>query len=134
MPRPHHLHHSSSRRHRKPASHQHASHPRPLINFTIPSIHDDTVLNCRIYHPPYRSTISSAGSQAISPAESDVEAYHELVGQGVERSKHAETRIKGAVVAHPYAPMGGCYDDPVVMEVVETLLGKGYVVGTFNFR
>ena len=43
-------------------------------------------------------------------------------------------RKKAAVVAHPYAPLGGCYDDPVVSEVVGVLLGEGWIVGTFNFR
>jgi len=42
--------------------------------------------------------------------------------------------VKAAVVAHPYAPLGGCYDDPVVASMTETLLQQGYVVGTFNFR
>ena len=41
---------------------------------------------------------------------------------------------KGAVIAHPYAPLGGSYDDHVVAALTETLLGQGYVVGTFNFR
>jgi alpha/beta superfamily hydrolase len=37
-------------------------------------------------------------------------------------------------VAHPYAPLGGCYDDPVVNFIGAQLLQAGYVVGTFNFR
>ena len=37
-------------------------------------------------------------------------------------------------MAHPYAPMGGCYDDRVVGIVVEEFLKLGWVVGTFNFR
>lgn len=37
-------------------------------------------------------------------------------------------------MAHPYAPMGGSYDDRVVGIVVEEFLGLGFVVGTFNFR
>ncbi|KAK2067844.1 hypothetical protein P8C59_001550 [Phyllachora maydis] len=39
-----------------------------------------------------------------------------------------------AVVAHPYAPLGGSYDDPVVHVVAATLLRLGYLVATFNFR
>ncbi|KAK3675209.1 hypothetical protein LTR78_004718 [Recurvomyces mirabilis] len=42
--------------------------------------------------------------------------------------------VKAAVFAHPYAPLGGSYDDPVVGAMKETLLKQGYVVGTFNFR
>jgi hypothetical protein len=39
-----------------------------------------------------------------------------------------------AIVAHPYAPMGGCYDDPVVGRIASTMLDDGFIVGTFNFR
>jgi alpha/beta superfamily hydrolase len=41
---------------------------------------------------------------------------------------------KGAIIAHPYGPLGGCMDDPVVLTVVEQLLDLDFVVGTFNFR
>lgn len=37
-------------------------------------------------------------------------------------------------MAHPYAPMGGSYDDRVVGMVVEEFLKLGWIVGTFNFR
>ncbi|KAF1949129.1 hypothetical protein CC80DRAFT_497715 [Byssothecium circinans] len=37
-------------------------------------------------------------------------------------------------MAHPYAPMGGSYDDRVVGIVVDEFLRKGWIVGTFNFR
>ncbi|KAK8196030.1 hypothetical protein M8818_007182 [Zalaria obscura] len=40
---------------------------------------------------------------------------------------------KGAIIAHPYAPLGGSYDDPVVMSLV-SLLAQEMVVVTFNFR
>ena len=39
-----------------------------------------------------------------------------------------------AVFGHPYAPLGGSFDDPVVTSVAEALRNAGYVVGTFNFR
>ncbi|KAF5232657.1 hypothetical protein FAUST_8689 [Fusarium austroamericanum] len=80
--------------------------PEPTITLSIPSINDGTILDCRIYHPL---------SLAANP-----EAPTWL--------KHA------AVVAHPYAPMGGCYDDPVVGAVAAQLLRKGFLVATFNFR
>ncbi|KAI1309928.1 Alpha/Beta hydrolase protein [Xylaria venustula] len=39
-----------------------------------------------------------------------------------------------AVVAHPYAPLGGCFDDPIVDITAGTLLQLGFLVATFNFR
>lgn len=82
--------------------------PDPAISFTIPSIHDDTTLCCRIYHP---KEISSC-----------------------EDTEHPLWQRKGIIVAHPYAPLGGCYDDRVVGFVAEEFLEEGFVVGTFNFR
>jgi alpha/beta superfamily hydrolase len=49
-------------------------------------------------------------------------------------SNIVDWRKRAAIVAHPYAPMGGCYDDPVVDVVAATILKQGYIVGTFNFR
>lgn len=84
----------------------------PAYQFTIPSIADGLQLDCRIYHP--KSVDSDDASDAV-----------------------VATRAwgrKGAVVAHPYAPLGGCFDDPVVLTVVDQLLDLDFVVGTFNFR
>lgn len=40
-----------------------------------------------------------------------------------------------AVVAHPYGPLGGSKDDPVVLLTVQSLMESGYdVVATFDFR
>jgi hypothetical protein len=75
--------------------------PSPTYTFTIPSLHDETQLDCRLYLP--RALLQSG-------------------------------YIRGAIVAHPYAPLGGCYDDPVVSFVGGELLKGGYIVGTFNFR
>lgn len=81
--------------------------PDPALTFTIPSIHDDTTtLECRVYHP-----------QSLTPSP----------GAPPWR-KHA------AIVAHPYASLGGCYDDAVVETISAALLRQGFVVGTFNFR
>jgi len=77
------------------------------LTFTLPSLHDGLSLDCRVYHP-----------QSLSP-----NAPGSLKWQ-----RHA------AIVAHPYAPLGGCYDDPVVDIVASTLLRLGFLVGTFNFR
>ncbi|KAI9762795.1 MAG: hypothetical protein M4579_000147 [Chaenotheca gracillima] len=83
--------------------------PSPTLNFTIPSVHDDTILDCRIYHP---------ASFSYSPND---------LAEG-------RWRKKGAIVAHPYAPLGGSYDDPVVAAIAKEVRRTGYVVGTFNFR
>ena len=74
----------------------------PAFAFSIPSLQDDTSLECRIYHP-----------------------QHGVAGYPWR---------KAAVVAHPYAPLGGCFDDPVVLCLVDELIDNDYVVGTFNFR
>ncbi|EED16261.1 conserved hypothetical protein [Talaromyces stipitatus ATCC 10500] len=42
--------------------------------------------------------------------------------------------IKAAVVAHPYASLGGNNDDPVVALITAELVRKGYIVLTLNFR
>lgn len=80
--------------------------PEPALTFTLPSLHDGLILDCRVYHP-----LSLAANPRAPPW-----------------NRHA------AVMAHPYAPMGGCYDDPIVEVVAGQLLRKGFLVGTFNFR
>ncbi|KAF2501196.1 hypothetical protein BU16DRAFT_533901 [Lophium mytilinum] len=82
--------------------------PEPAFTFTIPSIHDDTPLDCRIYHP------------ATLPGAPTVSSHRWIK--------------KGAVIGHPYAPLGGNFDDHVVGMVADELLKEGFVVGTFNFR
>lgn len=49
---------------------------------------------------------------------------------------HARNKLscQGAIVAHPYAPLGGSYDDGVVQSLVSVLVAEGFTVGTFNFR
>lgn len=78
----------------------------PVYCFTIPSVNDGTLLDCRIYHP-------------VSLQE--------------PQSAQQHTR-KAALIAHPYAPLGGSMDDAVVTTVVDQLLDFDFVVGTFNFR
>ena len=78
--------------------------PKPSSSFTIPSIHDDKELECRLYHPS-KSTFGSGNHPR-----------------------------RGAILAHPYAPLGGCIDDPVLQVVGEAILKQGYVLGLFNFR
>ncbi|RYC63346.1 hypothetical protein CHU98_g2862 [Xylaria longipes] len=81
--------------------------PRPCLSFTLPSIHDNTQLDCRVYHP----------SCLRDPSHS-----------------HTPWPGHAAVVAHPYAPLGGCFDDPIVDLAAGTLLQLGFLVATFNFR
>lgn len=78
----------------------------PSFSFTLPSVHDGCELECRIYLPGWLQNIESA------PAWS----------------------VRGAILAHPYAPLGGCYDDPVVSFLGNELYDQSYIVGTFNFR
>jgi len=80
--------------------------PEPTLTLTLPSLHDGLALDCRVYHPQSLTASLKAPSW----------------------QKHA------AIVAHPYAPLGGCYDDPVVEIVAGTLLRLGFLVSTFNFR
>lgn len=77
-------------------------------SLTLPSLEDDTQLDCRLYHPKQLQAVLSDPT--------------------------TEARLKGAIVAHPYAPLGGCYDDHVVLSITETLVEEGLVVATFNFR
>ncbi|RDH39565.1 Alpha/Beta hydrolase protein [Aspergillus welwitschiae] len=83
----------------------------PTYTFSIPSIHDRLRLDCRIYLPPdLRKRLLHGSSSSDRPL------------------------LRGAIIAHPYAPLGGCFDDPVVGVVGGEVLRLGCVVGTFNFR
>ncbi|QSS64529.1 COG2945 domain, predicted hydrolase of the alpha/beta superfamily domain-containing protein [Histoplasma capsulatum] len=70
------------------------SQPQPLRSFTIPSVYDGTRLDCRLFHPHHLSQLESGSSW----------------------------RSKGAIVAHPYAPIGGNYDNPIVCGIASELL------------
>ncbi|CAJ2499699.1 Uu.00g025520.m01.CDS01 [Anthostomella pinea] len=83
--------------------------PRPSLSVQLPSLYDGTKLECRVYHPACLNDPSVSLAAAPWP-------------------RHA------AVVAHPYAPLGGCFDDPVVDVVASALLQLSFVVATFNFR
>ncbi|KAI0473538.1 Alpha/Beta hydrolase protein [Xylariaceae sp. FL0804] len=90
--------------------------PRPSLSFALPSVHDGTRLDCRIYHPA--PLVNGTASAAAAAAPEWQRCWQ----------RHA------AVVAHPYAPLGGSYDDPIVDLVAAVLLQRGFVVATFNFR
>lgn len=81
--------------------------PQPSLSFTIPSVYDGTKLDCRLFHPPSLGDPSQPGR----PWTGDI-----------------------ALVAHPYAPLGGSFDDPIVDVIAGTLLQLGCLVATFNFR
>lgn len=79
----------------------------PILTLIIPvpSYHNHTI-EARVYHPPEFP-------------------QHYGISQNTPR--------KAAVVAHPYASLGGTWDDPVVLSLVALLTRKGWVVATFNF-
>ena len=83
-----------------------ANLPEPTFSFTIPSLYDGVRLECRLYHP---------ASQ---------EGHQGWFAKGAN----------GIIIAHPYAPLGGCFDDPTVGAVGGELLKAGWIVGTFNLR
>ncbi|KAL9623079.1 MAG: hypothetical protein Q9160_002593 [Pyrenula sp. 1 TL-2023] len=57
----------------------------------------------------------------------DCHLYHSKPTRSPENSN-------AAIVAHPYAPLGGSYDDPVVSDIANVLLREGYIVCLFNLR
>ncbi|KAK8064529.1 hypothetical protein PG994_007167 [Apiospora phragmitis] len=92
---------------------------KPALSFTIPSIHDGHKLDCRIFHPPSHLTPPQSQSQSESPEDDTI---------APPWGRHI------AIVAHPYAPLGGSYDDPIVDVISSILVQAGFVVATFNFR
>ncbi|ERT01335.1 hypothetical protein HMPREF1624_02579 [Sporothrix schenckii ATCC 58251] len=99
--------------------------PDPTLTLTLPSIHDGTPLDCRIYLPPSVLAVATGSPSAIASLP--------------------RWRGHAAIVAHPYGPMGGSYNDPIVKMVAQTLLqpqpqlqpqasSSSFVVATFNFR
>lgn len=118
--------------------------PEPTLSLTLPSLHDGTVLDCRVYHPASLHILASPPPQSPSVQHGDGGGLSSSsVGKngGKRMSQHLhqnnytrEWAGHAAVVAHPYAPLGGCYDDPVVSVVAGVLLRLGFVVVTFNFR
>lgn len=78
--------------------------PPPRSTYTIPSLHDDLELDCRIYYPRRSEKNAAALGRTF------------------------------AIMAHPYAPLGGSFDDPVLALAGSVLLKQGVVLGTFNFR
>ncbi|KAK7994431.1 hypothetical protein PG991_016019 [Apiospora marii] len=90
---------------------------KPTLSFTIPSVHDGHKLDCRVFHPP--SLLAPPSSQ---------QSGDEDASSAPPWGRHI------AIVAHPYAPLGGSYDDPIVDVIGGILVQAGFVVATFNFR
>ena len=86
--------------------------PQPNSTFTIPSLHDDLELDCRLYYPCRRRSHDRQDSQQTD-------------------SFSGRTY---AIIGHPYASLGGSYDDGVVASIASLMLRKGITVGLFNFR
>lgn len=81
--------------------------PSTFHTSPLPSLHDSTLLTIRLYHPhPHPHPTNST----------------------------PKSPTKAAVLSHAYAPLGGSYDDPVILSLVDTLLEEGSVVCTFGFR
>ena len=78
--------------------------PPPSSTFTVPSLHDDLELDCRIYYPRSSEKTSARLGRTF------------------------------AVIAHPYAPLGGTFDDPVLGLAGAVLVKQGTALVTFNFR
>jgi hypothetical protein len=91
--------------------------PAPTFSFSIPSIHDGVKLECRVYLPNELRNIQPARASTSTAS-----------------TGRSSWKPRGAIIAHPYTRLGGCYDDPVVSFVGGELLQAGYLVGTFNFR
>ncbi|KAF8429018.1 Alpha/Beta hydrolase protein [Tirmania nivea] len=92
----------------------------PSLSIKVPSLYDYKLLETRIYIPHQELQHAKSVLDISDPRDGRRRAWF--------RNK------KAAVVAHPYATLGGNYNDNVVMNVVNALLQRGWVVATFNFR
>lgn len=90
----------------------------PLLSLKVPSLHDSKLLQARIYLP---NELYEKGGN-----------IHTKTIAAIRRVWCKNKRV--AVVAHPYATLGGNYNDHVVLHTVEALVKSGWAVGTFNFR
>lgn len=82
--------------------------PQANASFSLPSLYDGTEVKCRLYFPRLRQ-------RSVTDAVG-------LTASGV------------AIFAHPYAPLGGSFDDPVVQLIGKQLLKENLLLLTFNFR
>jgi len=116
--------------------------PKPTLSFTIPSLKNETLLDCRVYIPESLLDVVTPLRPAASSASED-DAQRAGRSNGATQNGHADNvpnvsgntkRKKAAIIAHPYAPLGGSFDDYIVQEIGGILLEEGFIVGLFNFR
>ncbi|KFY06972.1 hypothetical protein V492_07563 [Pseudogymnoascus sp. VKM F-4246] len=115
--------------------------PKPTLSLTLPSLKDETVLDCRVYLPTtlYDGTTSMDSSSRSSTADDETQRERtrgELNGEARASDNYRWTikRKKAAIIAHPYAPLGGSCEDYIVQQTAGIFLKEGFVVGLFNFR
>ncbi|KAI5803911.1 Alpha/Beta hydrolase protein [Geopyxis carbonaria] len=137
FPVPHHL--------SRPASHAHRpSSPTSPLNLKIPSLHDGTLLDASLLVPTAPSAPTASTSSTFPPphnpfnstaptATSTTTASAPFTAPSAGLAPLARPR-RAAVLAHPYAPLGGTRHDPTVRTLAAALVHAGYVVATFNFR
>lgn len=110
--------------------------PEPTLTFTLPSLHDGLPLDCRVFHP--QSLLPAAHLNSVltpsSPASPKQQNRKSQRPGSVWGTHCADGYRAAAIVAHPYAPLGGSFDDNIVAVVSAVLLRLGFVVCTFNFR
>ena len=103
------------------------SYPQPTYEFSIPSIHDDIALACRVYcangKAPDSYTVPETKRSPRVPR-----------ARGAISPPPSPQTAKGAVIAHNYPYFGGSYDNAIVLRSVKKLLEEGFIVGTFNYR
>lgn len=116
---------------------------KPTLSLTLPSLKDETVLDCRVYFPTtlYDGAASTESFLGSSTGDDETQRRGNGARGGLNGDAHAwdkprwpAKRKKAAIIAHPYAPLGGSCDDYVVQETAGILLKQGFVVGLFNFR
>lgn len=114
--------------------------PKPTLSFLIPSLKDQEKLECRVYIPKRLLQRESPSTpQSRTSTSDDDHGHHSSASAGLssldmQGNDRDPSRKKAAIIAHPYAPLGGSFDDNVVQEAAEVLLDHGFIVGTFNFR
>jgi hypothetical protein len=116
---------------------------KPTLSLTLLSLKDETVLDCRVYIPTtlYDGAASTSSSLGSSTDDDETQRGGETTRDGLNRvpnnldnARWTTKRKKAAIIAHPYAPLGGSFDDYIVQQTAGILLKQGFVVGLFNFR
>lgn len=108
----------------------------PPLTLKVPSLYDSLLLETRIHLPSTSTRVTGPGVTGKGEGEGDGElSFGQRELESVQYTCGNDAGVvKVAVVAHPYAPLGGNFDDHVVVNVMKVLVQNGWVVGTFNFR